>query len=384
MTHRKSTLAVQMTNRYRSLASILLITLVTLAASGQAQAQISMFLELDGIPGDATAAGYENQVIIGSYSHGLSSPVLIGGGGGPQLTNLQHSAISFTKDFDPSTTPLLQKMSSGNPISTAKFDFVTGAAKTGGVMPMLVMRVELTDVYVESYSTSFGGGGAISESWSFAYTTIKITYYHDNGSTSTWSYNVETQTELAASVEGVRFLVDGEDVVFAWRTLSESGNYGFEIQHLEEAEYRRAAYIPGAGWSSETLEYEVRIRGLRPGVHTFRLASLGIGGKVSYSDPMLVALGVPQGTTLALDAPYPNPFTTSTNVSITSDRARDARIAVYDVLGREVQVLFEGTLNSGAKERYTFEAPAGLAPGLYMIRVESEDAVRTRPVVLGR
>ena len=387
-----------MSNRYGLSLATPVLTLVLLVASGQTAAAqyaeteslfgktnaISTFLELTGIAGDATSPGYENEIDIFSYSHGISNLIVLGGGSGSPKPN--HTDIVFTKFMDKATALMLKRLSDGQVIDNAKIDFVEGAAKTGGAMPMLVMRVELEDAYLTSYSSSFGVGlGDISEAWSMLYSVITITTYNASGLVSgTYTYDVAADPQLAASVEQVRYYVDGEDVIFTWRTLSESGNYGFEIQHLENEEFRRAAYVPSAGWSSEPLEYDVRIRGLQPGIHSFRLASLGVDGTSMYSHLMRVALGVPDGTTLAIDPPYPNPFSTTTNLAVVTDRTREARVSVFDALGREVQVVFEGTLDPGAKTQYTFDADDKLAPGMYFIRVQTEDQSSSRPVILTR
>src|SRR5690606_18588197 len=65
---------------------------------------------------------------------------------------------------------------------------------------------------------------------------------------------------------------------------------------------------------------------------------------------------------------YPNPSSGSTTVSLTLDAASEVRVAVYDVLGREVAALHAGPLGAG-EHALAFES-AGLPAGLYLVRVE--------------
>ncbi|MEZ4697720.1 MAG: hypothetical protein R2832_15000 [Rhodothermales bacterium] len=43
----------------------------------------------------------------------------------------------------------------------------------------------------------------------------------------------------------LRVQADGNDVIFGWQTLSETGNYGFEVQHLEDGESSTRCVRPG-------------------------------------------------------------------------------------------------------------------------------------------
>jgi hypothetical protein len=63
---------------------------------------------------------------------------------------------------------------------------------------------------------------------------------------------------------------------------------------------------------------------------------------------------------------YPNPVADQAHVPIVLAEAAEARVAVYDVLGREVGVLHEGVLDAGA-HRFRFDG-SGLPAGVYLVR----------------
>ncbi len=62
----------------------------------------------------------------------------------------------------------------------------------------------------------------------------------------------------------------------------------------------------------------------------------------------------------------PNPSAGRAQVSFTLSEATDARVAVYDALGRQVAVLAQGTL---AAQSHTFQVQ-GLAAGAYVVRMD--------------
>ena len=72
---------------------------------------------------------------------------------------------------------------------------------------------------------------------------------------------------------------------------------------------------------------------------------------------------------------YPNPFRLSTKIPVELNQQSHLRLSVYDVLGREVVVLFDGMLLRGRHEIPWH--PDGVASGLYLIRngnrVHNED-----------
>ncbi len=89
---------------------------------------------------------------------------------------------------------------------------------------------------------------------------------------------------------------------------------------------------------------------------------------------------VPLATPLV--SAYPNPFNPSTVIGYQVSVFGKTRLAVYDVLGREVAVLVDATLPAGEHE-VRFDA-AGLASGIYLVRLQTPSGVVTTPITLMR
>jgi|GEM_PF-1035942 len=79
---------------------------------------------------------------------------------------------------------------------------------------------------------------------------------------------------------------------------------------------------------------------------------------------------------------FPNPFQTTARVVLQTDVTQHVRVDAWDMLGRRVQHLFEGTLVAGSDEMVTLDG-AYLPSGMYIIRMEGEDGrSHTRSVLL--
>ncbi|MBX2818499.1 MAG: T9SS type A sorting domain-containing protein [Rhodothermaceae bacterium] len=82
---------------------------------------------------------------------------------------------------------------------------------------------------------------------------------------------------------------------------------------------------------------------------------------------------------LGFDQNFPNPFNYSTTLRYSLPRTMQVRLAVYDILGREVAVLAEGSLEAGV---YTQEFNAAqLSPGIYYARIELDHLQFTKKLV---
>ena len=95
------------------------------------------------------------------------------------------------------------------------------------------------------------------------------------------------------------------------------------------------------------------------------------------------------GGTAAADAPEfgaaltvgPNPTRGAATARITLGASAPARVAVQDVLGREVAVLHDGPLGAG---EHAFALPAELAPGVYVVRASTGGVASARTVTVVR
>lgn len=83
---------------------------------------------------------------------------------------------------------------------------------------------------------------------------------------------------------------------------------------------------------------------------------------------------------VALHEAYPNPFNPSTTVRFDLPATSSVRVAVYDVLGRTVARLVDGTLPGGFHS-VSWDA-SDLGSGTYIVRLTTAGKVMSRTVVL--
>lgn len=74
-----------------------------------------------------------------------------------------------------------------------------------------------------------------------------------------------------------------------------------------------------------------------------------------------------------------NPFKTETTLELIVDRAQAVRVEVFDVMGRQVATLYQGTLGAGTAQVLTLREST-LAPGVYAVRATGETFSATRQV----
>lgn len=77
---------------------------------------------------------------------------------------------------------------------------------------------------------------------------------------------------------------------------------------------------------------------------------------------------------------YPNPFNANTALSFQLPVVSDVRLAVYDILGREVTVLVDGKMTKGTHE-VEFDGNS-LSSGVYFYRIEAGDFTETKKMIL--
>jgi hypothetical protein len=68
---------------------------------------------------------------------------------------------------------------------------------------------------------------------------------------------------------------------------------------------------------------------------------------------------------------YPNPFTETTNISVTMPNDENITLTIYNMTGNLVATLYEGAVEGGKQNSYEFNA-ADHAAGMYFYRLETK------------
>jgi hypothetical protein len=186
-------------------------------------------------------------------------------------------------------------------------------------------------------------------------------------------------------VELVEFRANaiGTDVELNWRTASESNNYGFEIHRKQSnSEFQKVGFVPGYGTTTQAQSYRFVDSKLPMGTYYYRLKQIDRDGSFSFS-AVVEAVASLAPETFELRQNHPNPFNPITTIEFVLGRTQPARLAVYNVLGHEVAVLFDGQADAGTSYRFEFDG-AQQASGIYFYRLQSGERTQIRKMLLSK
>jgi type VI protein secretion system component Hcp len=135
---------------------------------GSAQAASDIFLEISGVQGEVvTPAAFANQIGILSMSFGGSKPCASG--------SLSLSELTVMKQTDKATVDFSVALRDHTVYPTATFRFTNPADQVYQVY-------QLTNALITSLQTAgSAGGGRTTESVSFTFSTLLVTYTYIDG-----------------------------------------------------------------------------------------------------------------------------------------------------------------------------------------------------------
>lgn len=132
-----------------------------------------IMLSITDVPGTSQITGYEAQIEVLSYSHGVSQQVT------GDVTNTErtsgrpmHQDFHLTKYLDKSTPLLNQKCCEAT--NLGQVIVTIGRNDAGSVIPLIIYTME--DCIISSVSVGGGGGDKPVESLSLNYASIKWDY----------------------------------------------------------------------------------------------------------------------------------------------------------------------------------------------------------------
>jgi len=160
--------------------------------------------------------------------------------------------------------------------------------------------------------------------------------------------------------------------------LYDNGNVKFQYDSLQMGRFESSVGIENPT-GTDGLQYVFQLQYDAHASPIVAGRSLLITTDSTLKSNPPVMHGVPREFTFSQN--YPNPFNPTTTFSWSVPRASAIRLALYDVLGREAAVVFDGTCQAG-EHTQNFDA-SRLATGVYFARLETRGhAIMTRKVLL--
>lgn len=134
------------------------------------------YLKIPDIEGESKRAGYENEIVISSFSWGVARSAFRNSGGQRESGLPEVQSISISKDFDASSPYLALACIKARNLG----ELVLTLSKDAGDESVAYLTITLTNTIVESYQTGGGGGGNPVDSLSFSFDSIKMKYQQDS------------------------------------------------------------------------------------------------------------------------------------------------------------------------------------------------------------
>jgi uncharacterized repeat protein (TIGR01451 family) len=203
-----------------------------------------------------------------------------------------------------------------------------------------------------------------------------------------------TTTDTSAPVCGViTFDMSGNGSVVSSATDPQSGIASVRFTLLNNL----TGFVDGAGPFGLGTTYTVpgtpatvELRGTRIDPSIGRAGLLAVvtngDGLTSVCDPVLATLGTSADVT-ALGLNAPNPLRDQTTIPFSLAEAAHVRVAIYDVVGRELARLVDDHMGVGSYSVSWDGADAlgsSLAPGTYIVRMQAGTVVQTRRLTIVR
>ncbi len=184
-------------------------------------------------------------------------------------------------------------------------------------------------------------------------------------------------------VELVSFTADYNDgkINLSWVTATELNNSGFDIERKTgDGDWNKLTFIQGNGTTTETKHYFYLddISNLNATKISYRLKQIDFDGSFKYSKQFEVDVNLP--TEFQLDQNYPNPFNPTTTIKYQVPFKSNVSIKIFDILGREVEVLVDEIKDAGFYN-VLFDA-SKLTSGVYFYSMQTENYSNIKKLVL--
>jgi hypothetical protein len=170
-------------------------------------------------------------------------------------------------------------------------------------------------------------------------------------------------------------------VTVNWSTVSETNNYGFDVEYqiAGESTWTTHGFVEGHGTTQQQLHYHYAFNEYTGRTVYVRLKQMDFDGSYSYSPVVEVSA---KGFSFVLHQNYPNPFNPSTRISFELPASYPVMLDIVNSFGQIVKTMELGDLSAGAHDINIMMD--GFPSGMYMYRLRAGDQTMTRSMHLVR
>lgn len=199
---------------------------------------------------------------------------------------------------------------------------------------------------------------------------------------------------LPVQIASFTALTSGPSTELRWRTETETGNFGFEIERRvidtdnspftihDSPHWRVIGFVPGAGTSSSPKDYSFQDKPGQPGRYAYRLKQIDHSGAFAYTQATEVEIAALPAD-FAVVRSYPNPFNPDTMIEFSIPIEDHVSLRVFDLLGREVALLVDEVQPAGTIVKVPF-SPDGLSSGTYILQMRYRGTMQSTKLLLSK
>ncbi|MFK7845769.1 MAG: leucine-rich repeat domain-containing protein [Rhodothermales bacterium] len=188
---------------------------------------------------------------------------------------------------------------------------------------------------------------------------------------------VETQSGIASFSAEVK----SNTVRFQWSVAEQTAGATYELEQKFDNQFIRLQQFTASENTEERLTLERSLLLVDEGPYTFRLKQISADGRVSLSEEINVIID--QTADVLIESIFPNPTSATSTLQFALLSSQHIEVSLYNPLGQRIRTLFSASVPE--KQTQTLHVTTSdLANGLYLIRVQGESFVISRPVTVSR
>ncbi|MCZ6899178.1 MAG: T9SS type A sorting domain-containing protein, partial [Bacteroidetes bacterium] len=175
-------------------------------------------------------------------------------------------------------------------------------------------------------------------------------------------------------------------VFLEWQTLTETNNYGFEVERSVGSNWKTIGFVQGHGTTTTAYNYRFTdhladSKG-NASMVKYRLKQIDTDGSFNLSNVLSVKL-FPENPQLAQN--YPNPFNSNTTIQYQIPEDSNVRLLVYNLSGQRITTLVNQQQTAGSHSvQWGGKDDDGrqVASGIYLYKIKAGDFAQRKKLIL--
>jgi hypothetical protein len=195
-----------------------------------------------------------------------------------------------------------------------------------------------------------------------------------------WDSSLVTIIIIPVELASFSASVNANDVILNWQTATELNNSGFQVERMQDNnEWNEIGFVIGNGTTTEIHNYAFEDKNLSAGIYFYRIKQIDFNGTYEYYtlDEEIEILAPDK---FVLLQNYPNPFNPTTTIKFSVLKKTNVVLTVFNSIGEDVITLINDEKPAGSYE-VEFNA-AGLTSGIYLYKIETNDFIQTKKMIL--